>query len=73
MEGTGLDPSTQQRFEDYLGQIGATMRDKRQRASFATYASGLLSDGDRKSAEPIAARATGDCARSNSLVENLLS
>jgi SRSO17 transposase len=34
--------------------------DKRQRASFAIYAFGLLNDGDRKSMEPIAARVGGD-------------
>jgi hypothetical protein len=28
------------------------LRDKRQRASFALYAAGLLKDGERKSQEP---------------------
>jgi SRSO17 transposase len=48
------------RFDDYLDQIGGLLRDKRQRASFALYAAGLLSDGDRKSMEPMAARFSGD-------------
>ena len=48
------------RFHEYLDQIGALLRDKRQRASFAMYAAGLLSDGERKSMEPMAARLSGD-------------
>jgi SRSO17 transposase len=45
---------------DYLEAIGSRLRDKRKRASFAMYAFGILGEGDRKSAEPIAARACGD-------------
>jgi SRSO17 transposase len=37
--------------------------DEHRRASFATYAIGLLGDGERKSMEPIAARACPDPAR----------
>ena len=58
MDPFGLDLQTAQRFESYLDSIGETLRDKRQRASFATYAAGLLGDGARKSMEPIAARAS---------------
>ena len=53
-------PEAYDRLSNYLDEIGALMRDKRQRASFAVYAIGLLNDGDRKSMEPIAARAGGD-------------
>lgn len=55
-----FSPDAENRFHDYLSQIGSLLRDKRQRASFALYASGLLSDGERKSMEPMAARACGD-------------
>src|SRR5512133_2728677 len=48
------------RLEAYFAQIGACLRDKRKRESFAMYAFGILGEGERKSAEPIAARACGD-------------
>ena len=60
MQRSGLPPQTEKRFDAYLDQIGGLLRDKRQRASFAVYAAGLLSDGERKSMEPIAARACPD-------------
>ncbi len=60
MSAQGLAPDAETRFQDYLDQIGGLLRDKRQRASFAMYAAGLLGDGDRKSMEPMAARLCGD-------------
>jgi SRSO17 transposase len=56
----------------YLDGIGALLRDKRQRASFAMYALGLLSDGERKSMEPIAARASGSPDRTHAVHEQLI-
>ena len=56
------DDSTQARIDQFFGRIGKHLPDKRQRASFATYACGLLGDGERKSVEPIAARAYPDPA-----------
>lgn len=47
------------RLEDFLDQIGDVLGHAKRRASFATYALGLLGDGERKSVEPIAARACG--------------
>ena len=61
-----------ERFDAYLEGLGAKLRDKRQRASFALYALGLLSDGERKSLEPIAARACGDPARTHAVHEQLI-
>jgi len=58
-----LEGDGQQRLEDYLERIGKVLGDDHRRASFATYAIGLLSDGERKSMEPIAARACPDPAR----------
>lgn len=47
------------RVGEYFERIGAHLRHRGQRESFATYAFGILADGDRKSIEPIAARAVG--------------
>lgn len=49
-------PEAFDRLSEFLDKIGALLRDKRQRASFALYTTGLLNDGERKSMEPIAAR-----------------
>ena len=48
------------RLEAYFAQFGSFLKDKRKRESFAMYAFGILGEGERKSAEPIAARACGD-------------
>ena len=55
-----MDAAATTRIEAYFGEIGACLRDKRKRESFAIYAFGILGEGERKSAEPIAARACGD-------------
>jgi len=47
------------RLEDFVERIGDELGHKGRRASFATYALGLLAEGERKSVEPIAARACG--------------
>jgi SRSO17 transposase len=52
--------------EFFNGRIGRCLRRADHRASFATYAFGILGDGDRKSVEPIAARSCADedaCAK----------
>ena len=72
MDPFGLDSQTAQRFESYLDSIGETLRDKRQRASFATYAAGLLGDGARKSMEPIAARASAGPAHTSAIHHRLI-
>lgn len=55
-----LDRQGEARLEEYFDQIGAVLNNKKRRESFATYAMGLLGEGERKSAEPIAARACAD-------------
>jgi len=60
------------RFHGYLDGLGQRLRDKRQRESFAMYALGLLSDGERKSMEPIAARACADPDRAHAIHERLI-
>lgn len=52
--------------------IGQHLRRPEQRAAFATYAIGLFGDGERKSAEPIAARASADPTRCRAMHEHLL-
>ena len=54
-----LTDAGEARLETFLEDVGALLGDKRRKASFATYALGLLGEGERKSVEPIAARAVG--------------
>ncbi|MBM3290391.1 MAG: IS701 family transposase [Candidatus Hydrogenedentes bacterium] len=54
-----LDPHAEVRLRAYLDEIGGMLGDKRRRRAFAKYACGILSDGERKSVEPIATRACG--------------
>jgi len=55
-----FDAAAQRRLDAFLDRIGSILGDERRRASFAIYAYGLLGDGERKSVEPIAARACAD-------------
>jgi SRSO17 transposase len=47
----------EQRLHGFFDRVGRVLGNKRRRASFAMYAMGLLGEGERKSMEPIAARA----------------
>jgi len=58
-----LDADGQRRLLDYFNRIGDVLGDESRRASYAVYAMGLLGDGDRKSMEPISARADPDTGR----------
>ena len=60
------------RVAEYFSRIGRHLPHKAQRASFATYAFGILADGERKSAEPIAARACADPALTRKAHDHLL-
>ena len=55
-----LNRQGEMRLAAYLERIGAVFRTEPQRRSFAVYAMGLMGDGERKSAEPMAARACPD-------------
>jgi SRSO17 transposase len=44
------------RLDGYIARVTGSLRDHRSRASFAVYAFGLLTEGERKSMEPMAAR-----------------
>jgi SRSO17 transposase len=67
-----METSTGDHLNVFLEGLGKQLRDKRQRASFATYALGLLSDGERKSMEPIAARACGSPEQTHAAHERLV-
>ena len=58
-----MDAAAEQRLQDYFSGIGAVLAHPLRRESFAKYALGLLGEADRKSVEPIAARACPDPAR----------
>jgi SRSO17 transposase len=72
MRDTLMDADGQRRLGEYFDGIGDILSNKRRRASFAMYAMGLLADGERKSAEPIAARACGDPAKVDAVHTRLL-
>ncbi len=63
---------TAYRLEQFFDGIGKHLKDWRKKESFAMYALGILGDGERKSAEPIAARACGDESRTAAVHQKLL-
>lgn len=67
-----FDTVSEQNLTDYLDRIGDVLNNKQRKASFATYALGIIGDGDRKSVEPIAARACGDPDEIDALHQRLL-
>jgi SRSO17 transposase len=67
LDGAGIE-----RLDGYFGDIGEVLSDERRRASFAMYAMGLFGDGDRKSVEPMAARACGDPGETERAHDRLL-
>ena len=69
--GPHVDAGAEQRLVAYLGEIGSLLGNKRRRANFALYACGILTDGERKSVEPIASRLT-DKERAEAMQAKLL-
>jgi SRSO17 transposase len=67
-----LGSEGEQRLARYVDRMGEVLGNQRRRASFATYALGLLGDGERKSVEPIAARACPDPDKVNPVHQQLL-
>lgn len=67
-----LNSDGEQRLAEYVDLIGNVLGHKRRRESFAIYALGLLGDGERKSVEPIAARACPDPKRVDAMHQRLL-
>jgi SRSO17 transposase len=70
--GYELDGDGRRRLDEYFGEIGVALHNKRRRESFAVYAYGLLSNLERKSAEPIAAAASGHPGRCDAFHQRLL-
>ena len=63
LQGAGLQRARRdrRRLDEFLyAKIGSHLARREQKESFALYAYGIVGDGERKSVEPIAARATGD-------------
>lgn len=60
------------RLQDYFDRLGHVLGQKSRRESFAVYAMGLFGDGERKSIEPIAARACGSAERADAAHQRLL-
>lgn len=66
-----MDSGARRRLGRFFDQIGGVLANVKRRASFATYALGLLSDGERKSIEPIAARSCGSADKTDALHQRL--
>ena len=67
-----LTDAGEARLETFLEDLGDLLGDRRRKASFATYALGLLGEGERKSVEPIAARAVGGAKHVEAAHQRLL-
>jgi SRSO17 transposase len=69
--GYELDVEGERRLEHYFDKIGERVGDRHQRASFAMYAMGLLSESERKSIEPLAARGSATPAHASAAHQRL--
>jgi len=67
-----MAPASVAQLEKYFHGIGQILGSDERRASFATYAMGIFSDAERKSAEPLAARANIDPKRVDAEHQRLL-
>jgi SRSO17 transposase len=67
-----LNAAGEGRLAEFVERIGDVLGHENRRASFAIYAFGLLGDGERKSVEPIAARACPDPKKVDAFHQKLL-
>ncbi|ADO72696.1 IS701 family transposase [Stigmatella aurantiaca] len=67
-----MNEAAVQRRERYFQTIGDVLEEESRRGSFALYAMGLLGEGERKSVEPMAARACPDPKRVDAMHQRLL-
>lgn len=67
-----MNAAAVQRLESYFQRIGEVLGNESRRGSFALYAMGLLGDAERKSVEPIAARACPDPKKVDAMHQRLL-
>jgi SRSO17 transposase len=66
-----MSAAAEQRLRAYFDRIGEIHGRPERRALFAIYAFGILGDGERKSLEPIAARACADPERADAAHQRL--
>src|SRR5271169_5423473 len=66
-----LDADGEGRLRSYLARLGECLGNSHRRASFATYMMGLLSESERKSMEPLAARTTATPAHASAAHQKL--
>jgi SRSO17 transposase len=67
-----MNVAAERRLSAYFDRIGQVLGRDDRRASFAVYAMGIFGDGERKSIEPIAARACADPSRADAEHQRLL-
>lgn len=67
-----MDAAAEQRLAKYFDRIGTVLGSPGRRESFAVYAMGIFGDGERKSIEPIAARACADPTKAAAAHQRLL-
>lgn len=67
-----MNAAAEQRLSEYFDRIGRVLGRKGRRESFALYAEGIFGDAERKSIEPIAARACADPTRADAEHQRLL-
>lgn len=72
MAAKSLEIAAVARLDQFFERVGAHLKDRRKRESFALYAFGILGDGERKSVEPIAAKACADATQVNNMHSKLL-
>jgi SRSO17 transposase len=70
--GYEFDAQGEQRLEDYFSRIGKVLNHKTKREVFALYATGLMSNLERKSVEPIAAYICADPVKVDPMHQKLL-
>lgn len=67
-----MDAAGARRLDEFFQLIGTQLKNRKKRESFAIYAMGILSEGERKSAEPIAARICGDPVETKRMHDKLI-
>lgn len=66
-----MNAAAVQRLGSYFQRMGEVLGNESRRGSFALYAMGLLGDAERKSVEPIAARACPDPQKVDAMHQRL--
>lgn len=67
-----MDSAAVSRLNSFFADIGELLGNDSRRASFATYALGLLSEGERKSVEPMSSKACADPHSADAAHQRLL-